>query len=67
MKLSTLALSALAGSAAAFSPSALPQSRVSDVGLNAAERSKSLPFMNRPALVSEHAYIVYNRALQRIS
>jgi len=51
MKVSALALSTLAGSVAAFSPSALPQSRVSDVSLNAAERSKSLPFMNRPALL----------------
>jgi len=51
MKLSALALSTLAGSAVAFSPSVLPQSRVSDVALNAAERSKALPFMNRPALL----------------
>jgi light-harvesting complex I chlorophyll a/b binding protein 1 len=48
MKVSALAL--LAGSAAAFSPSALPQSRVSNVALNA-EMSKALPFMNRPALL----------------
>lgn len=51
MKLSVLALSALSGSAAAFSPASLPTSRGSNVELMAAERSKALPFMNRPALL----------------
>ena len=47
MKFATLA--ALVASASAFAPS--QQSARSSVALNA-ERSKSLPFMNRPALVS---------------
>ena len=47
MKFATLA--ALVASASAFAPA--QQSARSSVALNA-ERSKSLPFMNRPALVS---------------
>ena len=43
------AISLLAGSAAAFAP--VQQSGRTVVSLNA-ERSKSLPFMNRPPLVS---------------
>jgi len=40
----------LSASASAFAPSSTQQQSV--VSLNAAERSASLPFMNRPALVS---------------
>ena len=47
MKFATLA--ALVASASAFAPA--QQSARSSVALNA-ERSKSLPFMNRPSLVS---------------
>lgn len=47
MKFATLA--ALVASTSAFSPA--QQSARSSVALNA-ERSQSLPFMNRPALVS---------------
>lgn len=48
MKATTLAI--LAGSAAAFAP-ATPAAR-SSVALNA-EKSQALPFLNRPALVSQ--------------
>lgn len=47
----TLSLSLLLGSAAAFTAPSLPTGSISNVQLNAAERSKSLPFMNRPALL----------------
>ena len=50
MKFATLAT--LVASASAFAP--VQQSAHSSVALNA-ERSKSLPFMNRPALVSPEA------------
>jgi len=43
----------LSASASAFAPSATQQQSV--VSLNAAERSKALPFLNRPALVSQLA------------
>ena len=46
MKITALAL--LAGSAAAFAPAQVAKS---STALNA-EKSKALPFMNRPALVS---------------
>ena len=49
MKATTLAI--LAGSASAFAP-ATPAARSSSVVSLNAEKSASLPFMNRPALVS---------------
>jgi len=51
MKLSVFAASLMAGSAAAFTPSLSGNGRVSRSSLNA-EASKSMPFMNRPPLVS---------------
>lgn len=50
VKFAALTAALLAGSASAFAPANSAFSR--NVALNA-EKSKSLPFMNRPALVSE--------------
>jgi hypothetical protein len=50
MMKSAAVLALLSASASAFAPSATQQQSV--VSLNAAERSKALPFMNRPPLVS---------------
>jgi hypothetical protein len=49
VKFAALTAALLAGSASAFSPANAAFSR--NVALNA-EKSQSLPFMNRPALVS---------------
>jgi hypothetical protein len=50
MMKSAAILSLLSASASAFAPSATQQQSL--VSLNAAERSKALPFLNRPPLVS---------------
>jgi hypothetical protein len=49
VKIAALACALLVGSASAFAPVSQGSSR--NVALNA-EKSKALPFMNRPALVS---------------
>jgi len=49
MKSSAAIIALLSASASAFAPSATQQQSL--VSLNAAERSKALPFMNRPALL----------------
>eukprot|EP00957_Ditylum_brightwellii_P037016 2802714-Ditylum_brightwellii.AAC.1 len=50
VKIAAFAAALLAGSASAFAPASA--GRANNVAL-AAEKSASLPFMNRPALVSE--------------
>lgn len=50
VKFSTLCATLLASSAAAFAPASLSAGRVNSVQLNA-EKSASLPFLNRPALL----------------
>jgi len=52
-------LALLSASASAFAPAATQQQSL--VSLNAAERSKALPFMNRPALVSVMSVRCRNR------
>jgi len=47
---SAAVLALLSASASAFAPSTTQQQSL--VSLNAAERSKALPFMNKPKLVS---------------
>ena len=51
VKFTALSAALLAGSAAAFAPATLPNARLSKVQVSA-EKSASLPFMNRPPLVS---------------
>lgn len=60
MKLATIAL--LAGSAYSFAPA--QQSGRAVTSLNA-ERSKSLPFMNRPPLVSKNSVSESFRSLMK--
>jgi len=50
VKFSALCATLLAGSAAAFAPASFTSGRVSNIQLNA-EKSASLPFMNRPPLL----------------
>ena len=62
MKVATLAI--LAGSASAFAP-ATPAARSSSVVSLNAEKSASLPFMNRPALVSLQIVSVKSFSVQK--
>ena len=55
MKLFSLAATALLGTASAFAPAAVNQRGTVAVQ---AEQSKALPFMNRPALVSNYGWFV---------